>query len=146
MRSTFWAQNAPNDLKSNWLNSMKMIDIKLWLSTTNPRYNNDERMVIIHYFFSVFWENVLKLQLVQTKSFFFQKWLLRQLVVHKKTVWWLFLNCDMTCRLVEMKEKLSDNVLYLSTVRLCADLKIDTPIWVPHPKNKYPRPFQVLLL
>ena len=57
--------------------------LKLWLSTTNPRYNDDERMVIIHYFFSVFWENVLKLQLVQTKSFF-QKWLLWQLVVHKK--------------------------------------------------------------
>ena len=54
--------------------------LKLWLSTTNPRHDNDERMVIIHYFFSVFWENVL--QSVQTKSFF-QKWLLRQLV-HKK--------------------------------------------------------------
>ena len=97
--------------------------LKLWLSTTNPRHDNDERMVIIHYFFSVFWENVLKLQLVQTKSFFFQKWLLRQLVHKKKTVWWLFLNYDMTCTLWSPNEcwfykKTICTILFVATLKI----------------------------
>ena len=49
-------------------------------------------------------------------------------------------------RLVEIWQKWSYQVQSLSIVILCAALKNATPILVPRPKIKYPRPLKVLLL